>query len=494
MKEATQQRILFISYEFSGPLFSGNGVYSRTVVRALLQTLPNAEVLALCGSPPRSSVASAGVASASSSPLFDAPAALSSRLKVEQLQLRRWGSIDRSADYESFATPSTAIRTKVRAFNPQVVMFVDWTGGLLVQKLMQHGDVASSPRVVFLNFRVFSSNQFNNNKAATSDREVDRDWYAARERESVALADIVVALCPKDAEVLATLDSRARPIGKSGSSSSPVDFVVLNPPLRDDIRSIALQPHEVDPANSPSHASSTTRPLLRRWLLCCSRLSTEKNVELFLDTIRALGGRPTLERLGVVPLLLGDGVNSSAGAVYASSLRQQLEDVSGGLAQWQSFVGPSQVHLLAQIFRETRLNFHPARYEAFGMTVLEAAAFGTPTLLDGSGGVGVTSRLRPAHGEALAFFPSLDTGASSTPAKKAAVPMTAESSSLGYGAREAAQALLAALERDNDEVGGAARDWHLRKIGQRARERALAWDMTSFGQELAAAVLGYRPQ
>ena len=113
MKEATQQRILFISYEFSGPLFSGNGVYSRTVVRALLQTLPNAEVLALCGSPPRSSVASVGVASASSSPLFDAPAALSSRLKVEQLQLRRWGSIDRSAVVlvRCSATPKRMRRT-----------------------------------------------------------------------------------------------------------------------------------------------------------------------------------------------------------------------------------------------------------------------------------------------------------------------------------------------------------------------------------------------
>ena len=55
------------------------------------------------------------------------------------------------------------------------------------------------------------------------------------------------------------------------------------------------------------------------------------------------------------------------------------------------------------------------------------------------------------------------------------------------------KALLALLEQDNDEIG-AARDLHLRKIGQRARERALAWDMTSFGQELAAAVLGYRPQ
>ena len=36
------------------------------------------------------------------------------------------------------------------------------------------------------------------------------------------------------------------------------------------------------------------------------------------------------------------------------------------------------------------------------MTVLEAAAFATPSLLDGGGGVGALSRLRPGdHGEAL---------------------------------------------------------------------------------------------
>ena len=36
---------------------------------------------------------------------------------------------------------------------------------------------------------------------------------------------------------------------------------------------------------------------------------------------------------------------------------------------------------LAAVWRETLLNIHTATYEAYGMTIVEAAAFGVPSLL-----------------------------------------------------------------------------------------------------------------
>ena len=35
---------------------------------------------------------------------------------------------------------------------------------------------------------------------------------------------------------------------------------------------------------------------------------------------------------------------------------------------------------LAALYARTRLNVHPPRYDAFGMSIVEAAAFGAPTV------------------------------------------------------------------------------------------------------------------
>lgn len=55
-----------------------------------------------------------------------------------------------------------------------------------------------------------------------------------------------------------------------------------------------------------------------------------------------------------------------------------------------SFLSPTD---LAPLFRRTLLNVHSAMYEAFGMTAVEAAAFGAPTLFHSAGLVG--AGLRP---------------------------------------------------------------------------------------------------
>jgi hypothetical protein len=101
------------------------------------------------------------------------------------------------------------------------------------------------------------------------------------------------------------------------------------------------------------------------------------------------------------------------------------------------------------------------------MTVLEAAAFATPSLLDGGGGVGALSRLRPGdHGEAL-------------------------TANFGTGPIEdTAATIVALLERDHESEQRATGSGVLNATGARARERALAWDMRTFGRGLADAVVG----
>jgi hypothetical protein len=131
-------RVLFLSLELAESLFSGNGVYARTLVQALLHTLPHANVLALCGRPPtRSSGDGIGDASnpnrspqmnsmtrnrsagtvatvAAAAVLPGAPAEVAARLQVRAAALRHWGALDRSSDWQGFAAAAHEARTSCR--------------------------------------------------------------------------------------------------------------------------------------------------------------------------------------------------------------------------------------------------------------------------------------------------------------------------------------------------------------------------------------------
>ena len=79
-------KVLFISYEFD-PIFSGNGVYSRTIMKALLEkAMPSAKIMVLCGEPPASIAPGRG--NGSRDPLFSS---FASRLTVQTIPLLKWG-------------------------------------------------------------------------------------------------------------------------------------------------------------------------------------------------------------------------------------------------------------------------------------------------------------------------------------------------------------------------------------------------------------------
>jgi len=157
------------------------------------------------------------------------------------------------------------------------------------------------------------------------------------------------------------------------------------------------------------------------------------------------------------------------------------------------------------------------RYDAYGMTIIEAAAFGAPTLVDQGGLIGASSRLRPSHGEAIAApiadhedrSPSGGTdagvgagvaganhraevpealGAEVAPAVAPTVAPTAaavapapapekpHTSSAFSSNANSGEALLKAL----------ADPEALSAVGMRAQARALEWDAAAFGDELVS--------
>ncbi len=63
----------------------------------------------------------------------------------------------------------------------------------------------------------------------------------------------------------------------------------------------------------------------------------------------------------------------------------------------------------AQVYAETALNFHPCAYDAYGMTIVEAASQGAPSVVAAGGAVGATDLLRADRGEAFLLDYSMPT-------------------------------------------------------------------------------------
>jgi alpha-1,6-mannosyltransferase len=117
--------------------------------------------------------------------------------------------------------------------------------------------------------------------------------------------------------------------------------------------------------------ATTVTSQLRPHLVCVGRLSSEKNPELAVDTLRELRRAGLDARLTMV----GDG-----------PLRTQLERRAVGLpVVFTGYVGqPDQV---AEIVAQADVALAPSGVESFGLAILEALACGTPVVVrdDGAG-------------------------------------------------------------------------------------------------------------
>ena len=93
-------------------------------------------------------------------------------------------------------------------------------------------------------------------------------------------------------------------------------------------------------------------PPARRYLLCCVRLSREKEAHRFGDLVAALAASGALARAGVTPVLVGDGPDAD----YAASVRASVLQSAPHARIVASFLPPGE---LAALFDETALNVHP---------------------------------------------------------------------------------------------------------------------------------------
>ncbi|KAL4436763.1 hypothetical protein ABPG75_003902 [Micractinium tetrahymenae] len=401
-------RFLLLSIEFNAGTFSGNGVYACSQARALTQL--GHEVLVIAGAPP-GHTQKAAEAAGEGAGLVEQQAALAWR--ILHVELPVWGRLDAGCAWREFAAGGSApeVAAAAAAFRPAAVLGVDWHSVGVYEQLQEA--LPGPPPFIYLNYRVF-------HRTATPE---ELAMIEAQEARALHLSRCSMVLSRSDAAYLRRHFPEAT---AKGGGAGPLH--VLLPALRSDMA--ALPPPAEEAAEEGEDAGQRVAPAqgaaaggaavtaftglqeeagerraaegaaglqrwhARRYLTCCVRLSPEKEPHRFVDLVLDLQRRGALERLGVVPLMAGAGWDTPYG-------RQQRARVEAGAPQsviHEQFLGPTD---LAAIYAATLLNVHPPTYDAYGMTVVEAASQGAPSLVQGGGHVGAADLLSAEAGEVL---------------------------------------------------------------------------------------------
>jgi len=462
-------RVLVLTYEFTFSPFSGNGVLTRSLVKGLLGQ--EAMVHVVCCKP----TADVNATSTYSSDLpIQAPevdAVHAAALSVQPVTLAAragWRRLDRSAAWSAFAESAAGLASTIaREFRPSAVLAIDWTGGAAWRAMRAVWPVDSTlsppPPSLYINFRVYSSG------LPAGDPEAA--WYDARELEALRAAQHVLALSVKDRTSLHAMLSASAPASLptvDAPASLPTVEVpaslptveVLLPCLRGDLHALAEQPLAAHQRHQPPAVASVLAAMSNRTcaaqgvagsdgrflVTCAVRLSAEKNPLLFVEVMEAIGHH--LEAKGLLPLLCG----ATADASLAREIKERLRAAVPSAVVLDDFLGPEA---LGSVLSATRLNFHPCLYDAYGMSVVEAAAFGAPSVVNGGGSVGATALLNP-DGVGTA--------------EQGCFELDLRSSSIA----ELGHAVLAALD---DEP-------RLQSVAQTAKERALGWSEAAAGRAI----------
>lgn len=347
-KNAVDERVLFATLEFVDPIFSGNGVYSRSIVQILSEHL-RWPCLVLCARDGTTEDASA-------KNVWRKTENSGAEVEVVSFPVSKWNSLGRQSSWEEWVEIcAREAGEAIAKFRPTLWMGVDWTGMRALQTIP-----GRPPPCVYFVFRIFAS-------PYTEASEEDKVFYAQQERFSLLKADISFSCSSQDAGMLVDqlvhcADSEAEEL-RSRSR-------FLNPPLRDGFL------HLLEEMESTTSSTPMTTPQQRDLILCCCRLSSEKRVHFFVDLVCDPAVKRTMKELKLTPCLVG--ARAGDDERYCDDLLAKLNAHWPEATVKTSFVAPAQ---LVDVFRHTQLNVHPALYDSYAMTLAEAAACGVPSLL-----------------------------------------------------------------------------------------------------------------
>lgn len=374
MTNNEQVNVLLVGLEFVQPLFSGNGIMAQSVVRGLLHL--NYNVTVLCAHP---SSNHSSLENNSSKGKIIENNHISDRMDDDKrlsvvtvpVPMSTWKKLDRYSCYEHLAKGSVSQMTSNLKSIPKYdyVFAIDWSSLPTTNVLKDSGIIPTSSILIYLVFRVFSSSK----ELCSSDD--DYKFYVDRELDGIQQADLTFVLSHVDQNSLQVIQ-RERLLADHGLLIEKHLHVHV-PPLRNDFY-LKCQQMQV-----PSYQH-------RKYILCNVRLSPEKNALIFAHIVKQLSDEKILKKYKLVPVMIGSVCDDE----YAQSVYAILPSETVII---NSFLGSEE---LITILSQTVLMIHPPIYVAYGMTIAEAAAVGTPSLIHKEN-IGASSLFRVEEGEIL---------------------------------------------------------------------------------------------
>ncbi|CAB9516303.1 Glycosyl transferases group 1 [Seminavis robusta] len=438
-------RIILITYEFTFSTFSGNGILAISLVKSLVRR--GCHVTVWCCRPPTTCT------NDNDGQVPDLTEEELERLTIVSTTIStadKWRRLDDESAWEEFvwsslsessqATLAPSSSSAAAGSTHTAVLVIDWTGHHALKSTpFQDSSISQNGiPLIYLNFRVYSSGVSCN---------VKRKWYDTREKNAVQNADLVVALSEKDKASLTNMMM-------INNNNNREKLQILVPPLRGDVEKLAKQTttqqsiiwSHLPPEAKEVFTNNNNNQPRKCFIACVVRLSPEKNTRRFVDFLKAT--RAFWKDRNWIPLLAG----AASDPTYATLVKQELRDVCGdGCVIVDSFLSPAS---LAAVFACTILNFHPCSYDAYGMTIMEAAAFGVPSVVAEGNHVGAT--IHVGNGASIQ------------------VPMNDCDDDDDGIAEQAVETIVATL-RDTAKLDA---------VGKLARQRALAWDEDAYGRAL----------
>lgn len=414
MKEENKH-ILLICIEFVQPLFSGNGILTQGLVRGLLthpRQTQTYHITVVCARPeskrgdpaeffPSNDMTTDdgdGDGNGNGDPFASAIEDGRLNIIVCDVPDHKWRKLDRSSCWSDILHKAPSmLQSHCRDLNVDCsysyIFAIDWSAlptaykfqELMTQMQLFKSSPSSATKLVYFVFRVFSAS-----KELCQSQE-DYEFYKNNELSGMKAADLTILLSHVDKKALESelqLDLCAHNCNQNTH--------ILVPPLRHDIhcqatatskRSLSSGGDDDDELYAGCSNENDDKP---RFILCNARLSPEKNALRFAQIMNILHKKKILQKLNLQPLLIGAICDKE----YADKVYSLLP--SDSIIENRFMAS----HEMSRYLQKTVLNIHPSIYDAYGMTVAEAAAFGVPSIIHKEC-IGASSLLREEYGEIL---------------------------------------------------------------------------------------------
>ena len=383
-----RRRVVLVSYEYAFATFSGNGVLAASTARGLRDRFRDDDVMVVCARP----IEDDDDGERDDKKREEKTKNMPDEVRDEErgtivvvsvpVPKSKWGRLDKTCAHEEFAKNVSEKQLEtVVTFGANHVLGVDWSSLELYKRIRKRYEDEETkskippPPLTCLIYRVFTLHD-------ESHRELEQSVVSAASR--------VICLCNNDAEFLRDTFLNV------GEEAVAVE--VIHPPLREDVLKDATNAL----AQEQPLVSTAREKKKRNALTCVVRLSKEKEPERFVELVEELAKRNAFfsgdggdganddNDDALIPILVAPATSE-----FAEGLKKRFREATKNIPNAselciESFLNAKQ---LGKIYSRTKLNVHPCRKDAYGMTVIEAAAFGAPSLVCSGGKVGSSELL-----------------------------------------------------------------------------------------------------